>query len=67
MGTLSSLHYKGVLSENTDVFRKKGEEEIKVGNDYCGNPANLKPETDCSAYVDLVKMSTDYDKDCKGK
>lgn len=45
-----------------------GEEDYlkRVGHDFCGDPSLLKPESDCSSHVDLVKLKEDYKTNCEG-
>lgn len=66
-GTLSKLRYNGVVSSNTNVTLKGKDNEIKVGNDFCGNPQLLQDDTDCSDLVDMDKLIADYDTQCFNK
>jgi hypothetical protein len=69
-GTLSQLRYAGVVSSETNATLQKSsedDEDVVVGNDFCGNPELLKDETDCRESVDMDGLNNEYDKECKDK
>ena len=45
----------------------KGEEEKRVGHDFCGDPALLQDGSDCSKYVNFVELEKYYNENCKSK
>ena len=74
-GTISDIFYAGIVASKTNMTLVYDESEdyagdLRVGNDFCGDPKRLPRDGDCSEWLDRAALEDAYtngDSKCKGE
>ena len=64
LGTISELIHHGIIP-NKDTIKSRIHDH-NIDPDFCGDPAEFKPEDDCSSCLDSATLKAAFQQKCTG-